>query len=188
MNNIDNKKDLLYKLYQLQDQGIKLSNYFDINSDLIEMQYEYELHKRKIEQDKFDQDIILITLLIAVGGATIYSFMKKKENYKNKPASNESFNILNEFIDGKISVYELCNYLGITYKTTNVERDECILCYSSDENQIITKCGHNYCVSCLMILINQDKLKDSCVYCKKKICLNECIIYINDCNDLDELD
>ena len=54
-----------------------------------------------------------------------------------------------------------------------------MLCYSNDENQIVTKCNHNYCVSCLLILMKQDKSKDSCVYCNKKINLNECTVFVS---------
>ena len=44
---IDNeKKNLLYQLHLLSNQGIKLSRYYDMNSDLNEMRYEYELQKK----------------------------------------------------------------------------------------------------------------------------------------------
>lgn len=241
MNNEESQKlDILYKLRKLHEQDIKSRTYY-IDSNLEDMQYEYEyqLYKKRIEQDKIDKiynkyNLLNINLkewleqvnnndfnelqgllnqkykledqnefnrniitLVVILGISIYTYINKEKiipsgsfnlNNSNKLFDLKSLNELigkpkdyiQEFINGEINIYHFCKNLKLTIKTTDEEREDCILCYSNDENQIITKCNHNYCISCLLILMKQDQTKDSCAYCKQKINLNECTISIKD--------
>lgn len=43
------KKDLLQKLYELSQQGVRLSQQYNMNSDLNEMKWEYEYHLRMLK-------------------------------------------------------------------------------------------------------------------------------------------
>ena len=49
---IEQKIQLLKKLYELSQSGAKLSKFFNLDSDLEEMKMEYELHCNKKEDDK----------------------------------------------------------------------------------------------------------------------------------------
>ena len=53
---------------------------------------------------------------------------------------------------------------------TSIEIETCYICYDDDAN-ILTNCGHSYCIECLMKWYYQSK---NCAYCKQDINLQEC--------------
>ena len=52
---------------------------------------------------------------------------------------------------------------------TNIELEVCNICYN-DAN-ILTNCGHSYCIECLMKWYYRSK---NCAYCRQKITVQEC--------------
>ena len=52
---------------------------------------------------------------------------------------------------------------------TNIELALCNICY--DDANILTNCGHSYCIECLMKWYYRSK---NCAYCRQKINLQEC--------------
>lgn len=155
---------------------------------------EYVLQENKSEQNQSNKILLSSTLIVAVV-FIIYTLIKKNEDYK--PNGSEALNrelinrickniaekckdYIQEFINGKINIYDFCKHYNINIKTTNEVNDDCILCYSNDEDQIITKCNHTYCISCLLTLMKQQQINDKCVYCKQKINLTECTVVVKE--------
>lgn len=88
---------------------------------------------------------------------------------------------IDKYIDNKITLLDICKKFDMTIENTNYIKDECVLCYHDNENQIIAKCNHNYCAYCLFMLMNKNFLKNGCIYCNTEINLNECrVTFVKD--------
>jgi hypothetical protein len=62
MDSCSKKRDLLCKLHELEVRGVKLSHHYTMNSNLMEMECEYEIHKRRLgsKYDKMVLDAVLM--------------------------------------------------------------------------------------------------------------------------------
>jgi hypothetical protein len=82
-----------------------------------------------------------------------------------------------EYLEEIITINDYCNHYKIK-PIYNKITDDCIICYSSSDHQIITNCKHNYCLKCLLVWLIKDG-KNECCYCLQEIDLRKSIIIIN---------
>jgi hypothetical protein len=76
------KIELLMKLQNLQQCGIKLSENYTIDSDIDKMKFEYEYQKRLNDKRKFEKSVDDLLIMGLIGLDHILKTIEKKEEIK----------------------------------------------------------------------------------------------------------